>query len=103
MPKIITGFSAIIFIAFSIRMSDANDIEGNAVSGEKMIFEVRWAFVVAGEATIQFIPGEKLNDMDINHYFFTARTSKYVDLLYKVRDRIDSYADKELTRSIYYK
>lgn len=41
MPKIITGFSAIIFIAFSIRMSDANDIEGNAVSGEKMIFEVR--------------------------------------------------------------
>jgi hypothetical protein len=46
-----------------------------------MTFEIRWSFVVAGEAAIQFMPGEKLNDMDVNHYLFTARTSKYVDLL----------------------
>ena len=103
LSEIVTGFSLIFFLAFTIQVSDANATEGKAVTGEKMTFEVRWSFVVAGEATIRFIPGEKLNDMDVNHYLFTARTSKYVDLLYKVRDRIDSYTDTELTRSIYYK
>ena len=101
--KIKIKFFSLIFLAFIIHTPDSMAIEGEVIPGEKMTFEVRWSFVVAGEATIQFIQNEKLNDMDVNHYLFTARTSKFVDVFYKVRDRIDSYTDTDLTRSIYYK
>lgn len=71
--------------------------------GEKMTFRVTWAFVVAGEATLEFLPYEKFEDADSCHFLFTARTSKFVDLFYKVRDRIESYTDKNITHSLFYK
>jgi hypothetical protein len=71
--------------------------------GEKMTYRVRWAFVVAGEVTLEFLPHEKFEDVNSCHFLFTARTSKFVDIFYKVRDRIESYTDENITHSLFYK
>src|SRR4030042_1267297 len=70
--------------------------------GEKMSFEVRWAGILAGEAVIELLPVEDLNGTDAYHFVFTARKSPFVDIFYKVRDRIDSYTDREMTHSLLY-
>ena len=71
--------------------------------GEQMTFEVRWSFVVAGIATLEFFPEEELNGTSVNYYVYKARTSKFVDLFYKVRDIIESFTDPDLNRSIIYR
>jgi hypothetical protein len=71
-------------------------------SGEKMTFQVKWLAVLAGEATIELLPPEKLNSEDSNHFLFTAHTSEFADMFYKVRDRIESYTDSDMTHSLLY-
>lgn len=71
--------------------------------GEKMAFEVRWSGILAGEAVIELLPVEDLNGVESYHLVFTAKTSPFVDIFYKVRDRIDSYTDVEMTHSLLYK
>lgn len=77
--------------------------ENGDYRGERMTFEVRWSFIVAGVATLEFFPGEELDSASVNHYVYRARTSKFADLFYKVRDTIESYTDANLNRSIIYK
>jgi hypothetical protein len=71
-------------------------------AGEKMTFQVKWLSVLAGEATIELLPPETLNSEDSNHFLFTVRTSEFADIFYKVRDRIESYADANMTHSLLY-
>ena len=71
-------------------------------AGEKMTFQVKWLSVLAGGATIELLPPETLNSEDSNHFLFTVRTSEFVDMFYKVRDRIESYTDANMTHSLLY-
>lgn len=71
--------------------------------GEKMTLQVRWAFIPAGEVVLEILPFEKVNGMKSYHFAMTARTYPLVDPFYKVRDRIDSYTDAEMTHSLLYK
>jgi hypothetical protein len=71
-------------------------------AGEKITFKVTWSHILAGEATIELLPLTDLNGKDSCHILFTARTSDFVDVFYKVRDRIESYADPDLNHSLMY-
>ena len=71
-------------------------------SGEKMTFQVRWSFILAGEATIELLPVTKISEEDAYHFLFTAKTSEFVDIFYKVRDRIESYTDISMHHSLFY-
>ncbi|NNG08293.1 MAG: DUF3108 domain-containing protein [Desulfobacteraceae bacterium] len=71
--------------------------------GEKLTFQVRWAFIPAGEAVLEIYPLETMNGRRVYHFALTARTYPVVDLIYKVRDRIDAYTDEKLSHSILYK
>ncbi len=70
--------------------------------GEKMVFQVRWGVILAGEATLEFLPYEEFAGVEASHFLFSARTSPFVDVFYKVRDRIESYTDRDFTRSLFY-
>lgn len=70
---------------------------------EKMSFQVRWAFITAGEAVIELLPLEDFNGVKSYHIVYTAKTTPFVDIFYKVRDRIDSYMDRDMTHSLFYK
>jgi hypothetical protein len=71
--------------------------------GEKLVFEVKWKFIPAGEAILEVLPLENINGVDHYHFSMTARTYHYIDPLYKVRDRVDAYTNIKMTHSTLYK
>lgn len=71
--------------------------------GEKLTFQVGWGPIPAGEAVLEVLPPEIINGIKVNHFVMTARTNSFVDMFYKVRNRIDAYTDYGLTHSILYK
>jgi hypothetical protein len=70
--------------------------------GEKMTFEVRWSYILAGEATLEILPAKKINGMDSCHILLNVRTSDFVDIFYKVRDSIESYVNLGMDHSLMY-
>ena len=70
--------------------------------GEKLTFQVRWSFIPAGETVLQVLPIETIGGVSALHFVMTARTYPLIDLFYKVRDRIDSYTDTQMTHTLLY-
>ena len=71
--------------------------------GEKLMFQLKWAFIPAGEAVIEILPIETIDGVIAYHFLLTAKSNSFIDHFYKVRDKIDAYADIEMTHSILYK
>jgi hypothetical protein len=71
--------------------------------GEKLTFQVKWSFIPAGEAVLEVLSGETITGVTAYHFVMTARTNSFIDLFYKVRDRIDAYTDTGMIHSILYK
>jgi hypothetical protein len=71
--------------------------------GEKLTFLLRWGIIPAGEAVLMVAPPEEINGETAFHFVLTAESNSFLDLFYKVRDRIDAYTDIEITRSLLYK
>ena len=71
--------------------------------GEKLMFQVRWSFIPAGKVVLEILPVETVEGFRAYHFVMTARTYPLVDVFYKVRDRIDSYTDTQMTRSLLYR
>ncbi len=71
--------------------------------GEKLTIHVKWGFIRAGEAVLEVFPIEVVNGVQSHHFVLIVKTSNFVDFFYKVRERIDSYADTNMTHSILYK
>ena len=71
--------------------------------GEKMTFHVKWAFISAGEAVLEIRPIETLEGVPAYHFVLTARSHSHIDPFYKVRARIDAYADTAMTHSVLFK
>jgi hypothetical protein len=71
--------------------------------GEKLTYELRWANIPAGEATLEVRSLKTIDGTSAYHFVMKAKSNKFVDIFYKVRDRIDAYANTEMTRSVYYK
>jgi len=71
--------------------------------GERLTFRVKWAFIPAGEAVLQIQAIETLKGVPCYHFVMTARSDPLVDPFYKVRARIDAYADTAMARSIFYR
>jgi len=71
--------------------------------GERLTFQVKWSFIPAGEGVLEILPIETVNGIKSYHFLMTVKTYPFIDLFYKVRDRIDAYTDIEMTHSILYK
>jgi hypothetical protein len=71
--------------------------------GEKLKFRAQWGFLPAGEATLEVLPSDIIDGVPSYHFAMITKTNKYIDILYKIRERQDSYIDKDITHSILYK
>ncbi|MHB8770788.1 MAG: DUF3108 domain-containing protein [Syntrophales bacterium] len=71
--------------------------------GETLTYEGRWGPIPAGEVSLEVLPGERLGGEEASHFAMTTRTNAAVDLLYKIRERQESYVDARMTRSLLYK
>jgi hypothetical protein len=70
--------------------------------GERLTFELRWAFVRAGEVVLEVHPPTTYDETPARQFTVKARTTKFLDSIYKVRDSITSYCDLSMTRSLHY-
>lgn len=71
--------------------------------GEKLTFQARWSFIIVGEAVLEVMPPERISGSFGRHFLMTAKTNKFADVFYKVRDKIDAYTDIGMTRALLYK
>ncbi|MBW2590121.1 MAG: DUF3108 domain-containing protein [Deltaproteobacteria bacterium] len=71
--------------------------------GEKLTFKLKWCFLPAGEAVLEVLPIKNISGIKAYHFVLTVKTNQFFDTIYKIRDRIDSYTDIDITRSILYK
>ncbi len=72
------------------------------VPGEVLKFDLKWEFIKAGEATLAVRPATRVDGTEALHFVMKAKSLPYLDLFYKVRDRIDAYTDTAVTRSLLY-
>ena len=70
--------------------------------GEKLIFNLKWEFVHAGTTTIEVGPPELLDGQRAHRLVMTAETNSFVDVFYKVRDRIESFVNEDMTHTLLY-
>jgi len=70
--------------------------------GEKLIFELKWTVIPAGKATLEVKPITQVDGNNAYHFRMSAKSNRFVDQFYKVRDRIDGYTNMDITRSVFY-
>ena len=101
---IILLFPLIIFNFANI--SGASEIPRTKIpfqSGEKLMYKGTWGKIPAGALTLEVLPKTSFNGMDAYHLVMITKTSPRVDVIYKVRERQDSYIDTGITRSLFYR
>ncbi len=67
------------------------------------MYEIRWMLVPAGEAVLSVEPDDAIDGQPARHFLMTVRTNDFVDVFYKVRDRIEAWTDLAVTRSLHYR
>lgn len=70
--------------------------------GEKLEFSVNYGLLNAGTYTMSINKGEALNGNEIYKIITTAQTNTFFDMIYKVRDEMESFwdADKFFSRRL---
>jgi hypothetical protein len=103
--SIILVLFPIIFLNFTL-ISIADNVQVKVIpfkTGEKLTYKGTWGIIPAGELTLEVLPKETINGVETYHFVMITKTSAVVDLIYKVRERQDSYVDTGMTHSIFYK
>ena len=68
-----------------------------------MTYEGYWGPIPAGNVTLEVLPKETIDGVEAYHFTMITKTNSTVDLLYKIRERQDSFVDSNMTHSILYK
>lgn len=104
MRTFIISIMTVIVILFSFA-ENVISAEGSLPfqPGEKLTFDLKWTMIKAGEATLEVLPVETVNGVRSYHFVMTAKSTPFLDVFYKVRDRIDAYTDTKMTHSVFYK
>jgi hypothetical protein len=71
--------------------------------GERLTYKLRWTVIPAGKAVLEVHPMTNINGVPAYHFVLTAKTTPFIDRIYKVRDRIEGFADAKMTGSMLYK
>ena len=71
--------------------------------GEKLTYNIQWGPIVAGHATLTVAGLEQIDGQDCYHIIGQAQTSGFVDLLYHVESKIETWLDTDgfFTRRFY--
>jgi hypothetical protein len=63
--------------------------------GEYLLYAIQYGLIYAGDATLEVRSDAELGGRRAYHLVSSARTNKAFDMIYKVRDRHESYMDME--------
>ena len=104
MKRGLTGIAAAALAVFP-GFAEAGEIppEMPFEPGEKLTFNLRWGVFSAGTAVLEVHSLAEVNGEEAHHFSLTVRTNSFVDRIYKVRDRIDSYVENGMEGTALYK
>lgn len=89
---ILNGFSQLTIAG----NNEFRKVENEAFKvGEKLTFDVKYGFVTAGVATMEIPRLKKISGRQAYHITFNVNSVPSFDWFYKVRDRYETYLDKE--------
>jgi len=71
-------------------------------SGERLTFQIKWSFIPAGRVVLE-ASRDTINNQDAHHFILTVKTSPVIDIFYKFRERVDSFTDMKINKSLLYK
>ncbi|MCG6892368.1 MAG: DUF3108 domain-containing protein [Desulfobacteraceae bacterium] len=72
-------------------------------TGERLTYQLRWTIVPAGEAVLEVGAVESVDGKPAYRFMLRARSNAFVDIFYKVRDRIDAWIDSSMQYSVGYR
>ena len=61
--------------------------------GERLVFAIQYGLIYAGDATLEIRNIAVIDSMPVYHIISTARTNRAFDIVFKVRDRVESFMD----------
>lgn len=70
--------------------------------GERIEYSVSWEMIPAGSAVFKVLEHGMMDGKQIRRFVLEARSKKFIDLFYKIRDRLESHTDHEFSRSVFY-
>ena len=81
---------------FAQKVTHFRKLENKAFTvGEKLTFEVKYGFVTAGVAVMEIPKMKRISGRDVYQITFKVSSLPSFDAFYKVRDRYETYLDKE--------
>lgn len=91
---------AVLFMLPSLVTADMDkDRPFNA--GDHLVYDIKWGILKVGEAEMLVEASGEENPGDLR-FVLLVRTSPWADTFYKVRNRIESYTDAEVTKALHY-
>lgn len=70
--------------------------------GEKLTYILKWEVIPAGEAILEVLPVKRIKGITVYHFTLSAKSNSFVDFFYKVRDKIDAFADIGMHHTLHY-
>lgn len=80
--------AVLIFLCFIINLKGFTD-------GEKLVFNVKFGFITAGQASLKVEKDIFRDSVEVYRIVSKARTNRFFDRIFRVRDEIESIMDKE--------
>ena len=102
MKSLVFALIFMVFLPPSVRSETTLNKKMPFSPGEKLTYRGAWGPLPAGEVTLEVLPKETFNGVETYHFAMITKTNGAVDLIYKIRERQDSYVDANMTRSIFY-
>lgn len=103
LPRVLAAFLVMVFaVSFSLCSVKAETKGAPFRPGEKFIYRASWGVVTAGDAVIEVLPYNTYKGFRTYHFMMETRTNAALDLIYKIRERQDSYPDVQMSRTLYY-
>ncbi len=87
--------------AFPCRAAGSSDLPFS--QEEELIYNVRWEMISAGKARFRVNRICDINGVKARHFTLRLESNHYIDMLYKIRDRVEGFTDTNFTRSVFYR
>lgn len=87
---------------FLTSLSTAKEKKLPFFPGEELVYTVRWEMIQAGKAKFKVLPLTTINGSKAYHFSLEVKSNPYIDMLYKIRDRLEGFTNLDFTRSLLY-
>jgi len=91
---------SIIFIL--LWTSPSYSVDTSFQPGERLHYFLTWGGIKSGELTLEVAPMETMGAEKWWHFVMECHSTKFIDIFYKLRNRVDAYTDQSLARSLLY-